>query len=212
MNKLNNELPPVQYEQINHTAEDKEFFGEYFQRNFFWQYGSGQSFGDSSLAHKNYFISDYDTNFTPIKMLPIVGRIWVNIADKFEIDPLTKVGRCYLLGQTKDMDGPWHPDTDEDNVRTIVYYPCNNRRQHHQGTSFRFDDGEEETTPYWQDHAVSFDGRLMHRGLSTTSNDNMRVALVFQCIHLDLKTRFMLDETCGNDDRLDNIISKMVPR
>jgi len=208
MNKLNDELPPVQVENIGHSIQDRMFFSNYFQRNFYWSYGSG---ADLDLAHKAYFVSDYDINMTPVKMLPIVKRLWLQISSKFGIDPHTHVGRCYLLGQTKDMDGPYHDDTDEENVRTIVYYPVENRRLEHKGTQFKFDD-EEPMVDYMQDHAVCFDATLIHRGLSTTSNNSLRVALVFQCIHLDNIKRFVFEDTCGNDDRLDNVIKHLVPR
>ena len=103
-------------------------------------------------------------------------------------------------------------DTDEDNVRTIVYYTGFNPHHRHKGTQFKLENGEIAETPYLQDHFSYFDGRLEHRGLSTTSKDSLRVGLVFQCVHLDVCNKFMFEGTCGNDERLDEIISKEVPR
>lgn len=209
MNKLNDELPEVMFENVGYSEEMKKFFSEYFQRHFLWQYGGG---AEGLYAHRAYFISDYHVNGHAVKMDPIVKEIWKKICQVIDINPYTKVGRCYLLGQTKDMDGPWHPDTDEDNVRTIVYYTGFNPHHKHKGTQFKFSDGSIEETPYLQDYFSYFDGRLEHRGLSTSSEDSMRVALVFQCVHLDICNKFMFQDTCGNDERLDDKISKEIPR
>lgn len=210
MNKID-DLPSVIHECAGHSEEDKQFFSEYFQRNFYWMYGAG---ADKSFAHRNYFVSDYDSNLNFVKMNPVVKRIWFKICEKIEISPMTQVGRCYLLGQTAGMDGPWHPDNTEDaNVRTIVYYPGFDPHHKHRGTQFDFgEEGGIQEAPYMQDHFSYFDASLMHRGLSTASEDSMRVALVFQCVHLDVIKNFVFRDTCGNDERLDEIISKEIPR
>jgi hypothetical protein len=209
MNKLNNELPEVMFESAGHSEEMKQFFSEYFQRHFLWQYGAG---AEGLYAHRSYFISDYHVNGHHVKMDPIVKEIWKKICQKLELNPYTQVGRCYLLGQTKEMDGPWHRDNNEDNNRTIVYYPGFNPHHKHRGTEFRFADGETQETPYIQDSFSYFDARVEHRGLSTTDTKSMRVGLVFQCIYLENKQKFIFQNTCGNDERLDDVVSLQVPR
>jgi hypothetical protein len=209
MTKLNDELPEVMFENAGHSEEMKKFFSEYFQRQFLWQYGAG---AEGKYAHRSYFVSDYHNNLYYTKMDPTVKEIWKKICQKLDINPYIQVGRCYLLGQTKEMDGPWHTDSADDNCRTIVYYPCFNPHHKHRGTEFEFADGSIEETPYMQDYFSYFDAKVKHRGLSTTSTKEMRVALVFQCVYLDNCQKFIFEKTCGNDERLDDVISKEVPR
>jgi len=208
-NILNCDLPPVLVDNARHSEKEKAFFSEYFQRHFLWQYGGG---AEGLYAHRSYFISDFHINGHAVKMDPIVKEIWKQICKVLKLNPYTHIGRCYLLGQTKDMDGPWHRDTGDENSRTLVYYPGFNPHHKHKGTNFRID-GEESETHYMQDHFCWFDARLEHRGLSTTCKESMRVALVFQCVNLEnTQNKFIFQNTCGNDERLDDKLSIEIPR
>jgi len=209
-NAKREDLEPVRYMELGSSEEDKRLYSDYFQRSFYWMFGAG---ADGSFAHRNYFVSDYDNNLNYIKCNPYVKKIWLKIAEKLDIDVKTQVGRCYLLGQTAQMDGPWHQDnTEDDDCRTIVYYPVKEVHRRHRGTQFRFDDGAEEEAPYQQDWFVDFNADIYHRGLSTTSKDDLRVALVFQCYHLSKVQDFIFQNTCGNDERLDGLIGPIIPR
>ena len=46
---------------------------------------------------------------------------------------------------------------------------------------------------------------------STTDTKSLRVSLVFQCIDVNIEMRHWCEDTCGNDERLDNIIRPIIP-
>lgn len=202
---INEERPTVEVATLNHSEEDKEFFNHYFQHNFLWTYIMG--------SDCKYFCSDYTTEHNYVQQSPIVQRIWMKLADAFDIHPCSQVGRCYLLGQTENLDGPWHDDYDRDenpNIRTIVYYPIANPHRQHRGTAFEIGDEEQEYA-YQQDTALFFDASCPHRGYSTTSRKSLRVSLVFQCIDVNTIHNAPFVTTAGNDERLDGVISPIIP-
>jgi hypothetical protein len=205
--------PLVEVKSLDHSDEDLKFFHNYFHWNFLWSYAPGTDF---SQKHHNHFVSDYTMTHSYVKEDPIVKRIWFKLCDKFNIDPSSKVGRCYLVGQPINTDGVIHDDTnnDVDDVRTIVYYVSFNphRMSGHRGTKFYFDDGTEEEIPYVQDTAVCFDAKLAHQGLSTNTSNSLRISLVFHCVNLDKKLSAVFEDTCGVDERLDKQIRLVTPR
>tara|TARA_B100000287_G_scaffold423957_1_gene467927 strand:- start:1720 stop:2358 length:639 start_codon:yes stop_codon:yes gene_type:complete len=211
MIEINKERPPVEVEKLGYDKEQLEHFDIYFQHNFRWTYNMGHS------NDNKYFCSDYTVDGLYVQQDPFVKLIWQRACDKFNIPSLSKIGRCYLLGQTQGLDGPWHDDYDVNenpNIRTLLYYPIFNPHRKHKGTQFKFeheDEVEIQEVPYEQDSAVFFDAGVTHRGLSTTDTKSLRVSLVWQCVDVNIQMKHCFEDTCGNDERLDNIIGPIIP-
>ena len=106
MIEINKERPPVEVEKLGYDKEQLEHFNIYFQHNFRWTYNMGHS------NDNKYFCSDYTVDGLYVQQDPFVKLIWQRACDKFNIPSLSKIGRCYLLGQTQGLDGPWHDDYD----------------------------------------------------------------------------------------------------